>query len=55
MGGSYKRDHMGTYGEKNDLSPDYIPSGRYNTIVWYDNSTRTAWLFGGVMSIGMWS
>jgi len=46
IGGSKTVRHMGVYGEKGEMSGDYLPASRMNTLAAYDNSSRTVWLFG---------
>jgi len=53
VGGSNNVEDLGVYGKKGEASPDYFPPPRQSPQVWYDSSTRTAWLFGGYSAFGM--
>jgi len=52
IGGDEKLNHVGSYGEKDEYSTDYIPSSRQTPITWYDTSARKLWLFGGAYYFG---
>ena len=52
VAGSNTANHLGASGEKGVASADYIPASRAHHFVWYDNSTREVWMFGGYSARG---
>lgn len=47
MGGSTAAGAVGVYGTRGVSSASSYPSARAEAVLWYDDSEREIWLFGG--------